>query len=447
LVVLESTIVVFGQFVARGETGAQMSVCSDIADYKWLTGSEAAAYLAELAASAEPLHTSIKRLRRSLSAAKAHLLLEQVELRRRAREKFTSADRMFFTRVGLEQATDEWTARYKATRFITERAGPCDATAASERAASSRPAPIADMCCGIGGDLLAFSQHSSVIGVDRDPVAAHFTVENASQFHAAGSIRIAIGRVEDFELNAVGAWHIDPDRRAAGRRTTSLNTCEPSLDTIETLLSQMPHAAVKLAPATKVPPDWADRCELEWISRDGECRQLVTWHGELARTPGLRRATILITSAASQAVPGASVSPRTIAGRPDQPVAVSNYLGDFIFDTDPAIRAAHLQGAVAAELNLSAIGPGPSYLTGHSPIADAALSCFKIEDVLALRVRAIAQYLRESGIGRLEIKKRGVDVEPEMLRRDLKLRGDNAATLLITPVAGRPAAIVAQRLS
>jgi uncharacterized protein (DUF885 family) len=123
--------------VARGDIDAQMSVCIDIADYKWLTGSEAAAYLAELAASAEPLHISIERLRRGLSPVKAHLLLEQVELRRRAREKFTSADRMFFTRVGLEQATDEWVARYKAARFIAERAGACDATAASKRARSS----------------------------------------------------------------------------------------------------------------------------------------------------------------------------------------------------------------------------------------------------------------------------------------------------------------------
>ena len=49
-------------------------------------------------------------------------------------------------------------------------------------------------------------------------------------------------------------------------------------------------------------------------------------------------------------------------------------------------------------------------------------------------------------IGQLEIKKRGVDIDPEKLRRELKLRGDNAATLLITRVAGRPTAILAQRV-
>jgi hypothetical protein len=412
------------------EIDAQMSVCSDIADYKWLTGNEAAAYLAELAAAGRPLHTAIEGLRRHLSPTKAHLLLEQVELRRRAKEKFTAADRMFFTRVGLEQATDEWVARYKATRFIDQQAR-----------SFSTPA-IADLCCGIGGDLLALLQHS-VVGVDRDPATAHFAEANASLFDAADRVRIVAARVEDVELNAA-AWHIDPDRRATGRRSTSLDAFQPSLETIEDLLARVPHAAVKLAPATEVPRDWSDRCELEWISRDGDCRQLVAWHGELVRTPGLHRATILITSSASRAGPGGAS--RTIFGRPDHTVPITEELGDYVFDIDPAIRAAHLQGALAAELNLSALAAGPSYLSGNSPIADPALSCFKIEDVLPLRVRAIAQHLRERGIGRLEIKKRGVDSDPEKLRRDLKLHGNNTATLLVTRIADRPAAIVAQRL-
>ncbi|HEX2473152.1 MAG TPA: hypothetical protein VHK01_00315 [Lacipirellulaceae bacterium] len=417
------------------EVDAQMSVCSDIAGYKWLTGTEAAAYFAELAATQAPLHTALERLRHHLTPAKAHLLLEQVELRRRAKEKFSAADRMFFTRVGLEQATDEWVARYKATRFAKQRAG------------ASTPPVIADFCCGVGGDLIALSEHGVIIGVDREPVAGHFAEVNASLFGSAGRITIFPERVEDFESDNVAAWHIDPDRRAGGRRTTSLDACQPSLDTIERQLAQVPHAAVKLAPATKVPPEWAERCELEWISRDGECRQLVAWHGELVGSPGLRRATILTTSAASRGVHAHGDEPRSILGRHDQSIPVSNKLGDFVFDIDPAIRAAHLQGALAAGLNLSAVATGPSYFTGNSPIIDAAVGCFKIEQVLPLRVRAIAEHLRDRGIGRLEIKKRGIDIDPEKLRRDLKLRGDNAATLLITPIAGRHAAIVAQRIS
>jgi hypothetical protein len=373
------------------------------------------------------------------------LLLEQVELRRRAKEKFTAADRMFFTRVALQQATDEWVAQYKASRLIAQRA-------------ESSPTPaIADLCCGIGGDLIALSAHGATIGVDRDPVAAHFAEKNLLLSNAAAHVRVVVACAEDSQLNDAAAWHIDPDRRATGRRTTSLDAVQPSLETIKNLLARVPHAAIKLAPATRVPPDWAERCELEWISRDGECRQLVAWHGQLARTPGFHRATIINSSAASRrpgirqnGMPGARLdpagTPRTIAGQPNQPVAVVNKPGSFIFDIDPAIRAAHLQGALAAERNLSALATGPGFLTGNSPITDASLSCFKIEHVLPLRKRVIAQHLREDGIGQLEIKKRGVEIDPEKLRRDLKLCGNNAATLLITRIADQPAAIVAQRI-
>ena len=99
------------------------AICNDLADYQWLTGDEATMLLAELADDPSPLHTAIARLRRNLTATRAHLLIEQVELRRRAAEKFTLAARMFFTRTALEQATDEKTAAYKALRFTLSRAG------------------------------------------------------------------------------------------------------------------------------------------------------------------------------------------------------------------------------------------------------------------------------------------------------------------------------------
>jgi hypothetical protein len=53
--------------------------------------------------------------------------------------------------------------------------------------------------------------------------------------------------------------------------------------------------------------------------------------------------------------------------------------------------------------------------------------------------------LAERAIGRLEIKKRSVDIDPEKLRRELKLRGDNAATLLVTRTGESLVAILAQR--
>jgi hypothetical protein len=393
---------------------------SDVSDYIWLTGDEAGAMLADLAADATPLHTLLTRLRGTLSAERAHLLVEQTELRRRATAKFTQADRMFFTRIGLEQATDEWIAAYKASRFLVQRAG-----------ASSPPSAIADLCCGIGGDLIALAMRGNVVGVDLDPIAAHFAATNSGA-------SVTVADVRDFDLRSAAAWHIDPDRRPTGHRTTSLEYCEPDAIAIERLLQRNANAAMKLAPATTVPRHWEGQCELEWISRDRECRQLVAWHGDLARSAGRRSATVVpkehglpvrtITGAANQAV--------TIVPRPDR----------YVFDVDAAVLAAHLKGALAAEHDLTALDRGPTYLTGPSPIDDAALACFEVTDVLPFEKRLLARHLQEKSIGRLEIKKRGVDFDPDAFRRELKLRGDYAATLLVTPIAGRPAAILAQRV-
>jgi hypothetical protein len=405
-----------------------MTTCIDLADYEWLTGREAGAILAELAADKTPLLTTITRLRSRLTVTQAHLLIEQTELRRRATAKFTQAHQMFFTRLGLEQATDEWTARYKASRFTTQRAG---------LSSSNAPSLTADLCCGIGGDLIALFENGPTIGVDHDPIAAHFATINSGA-------NVRTMDVNTFDLNSVTAFHIDPSRRPGtrhgsrvSRRTTSLEWSEPNLATIDQLLAQVPNAAIKLAPACEVPSDWTTRCELEWISRDRECRQLVAWHGDLALAPGHHRATILPAAC--------GLAPRTITGHQKQPIPIIDKPNRYIFDIDPAVLAAKLKGVLAAEHNLTALSAGSTYLTGDQPVADPALTCFQVEHVIPFRPDKVAKHLRAHNIGQLEIKKRGLDLDPNKLRRDLKLRGNNAATLLITLIAGRPTAILAHR--
>jgi hypothetical protein len=395
-----------------------MTACSDVSAYQWLTGDEARAQLDELAADRAALHAAVARLRERFSAEQTHLLLEQVELRRRASAKFAQSHGMFFTRTGLEQATDEWVAAYKASRF-------------KQRHGGASIAAVADLCCGIGGDLIALTREEPTLGIDSHPVAAHFAAVNSGA-------RVEAMNVVEYDVASAIAWHIDPDRRDNRRRTSSLEACEPNLSTIERLLTRNPHAALKLAPATHVPLAWAERCELEWISRDGECRQLVAWHGELAQKPGQRLATILARQGDS--------TPHTVVGVPDQRVPIVRSPERFVFDVDAAVLAARLKGALAADYSLSALSSGATYLTGPRPVGNAALACFEVAEVMPLQTRKLAHYLRERAVGKLEIKKRGVDLTPEQLRRELKLRGDDAATLLICRVGGRPTAIVARRI-
>lgn len=402
-----------------------------IDDVQWLIGPEANGYLVRAAASQLPLVTLSSRLRQELSPERAHLVLEQVDLRRRGREKFCQAGRMFFTRLGLEQATDLQVARHKARRF-------------------PRDSMIADLCCGIGGDLLALRDRGAVLGVDRVLVkvllarANHAALSpgqdndrNRVPYVATGPVDFLCADVAHVRVAAFDAWHIDPDRRI-GRRTTRIETSEPRLTVVQKRIAENPNAAIKLAPAAQVPDVWSSEAELEWISRKGSCRQLVAWFGSLAHEPGKRRATVLSDP---------DKPPRTIFGLPLETTDSASGIGRYLFDADPAVLAAGLVGQLAEELHLAPIAPGHVYLTGDCPHDDPAAACFEVKDTLPFDLRRVKRLLKDRDIGRLEIKKRAVPDQPEELRKRLRPRGENEATLFVTRINDGVVAILARRLS
>lgn len=161
-------------------------------DYRWLIGSEAERWLAELAgASGEP-EDQAALLRKDLSATRVHLLVEQTALRRRARQKFAAADQMFFTRLGLEQATDDMVAAYKAGRFASQEM-------------------VCDLCCGIGGDLMAISSRGPAEGIERDAVTALLAEANCRVVADGSGIatKVQVQDVADLDLaGAQPAWSI-----------------------------------------------------------------------------------------------------------------------------------------------------------------------------------------------------------------------------------------------
>ena len=113
-------------------------------NFSWLTSNSAAEYLSTAISHFEkninPLKTA-KLLRKSLPPARAAIVMEQAQLRIRARKKFELADQMFFTGRSLEQSTSQRISRYKAQRFSH-----CDS--------------VIDICCGIGGDLISLANRS-----------------------------------------------------------------------------------------------------------------------------------------------------------------------------------------------------------------------------------------------------------------------------------------------
>lgn len=342
----------------------------------------------------------------------------QARLRVRARAKFGDfADRMLFTRAGAEQATRLAIAARHAGRF---------------RAAGIRR--VADLGCGIGGDAMGLAALGlEVRAVDADEVTAAIAAYNLAPF--APAVEVRHGTAQETPLDDVDAVWLDPARRTAGHtetRRTSAADWSPPLDwAFETLRARS--GGMKLGPAFD--RDALDDVEAQWVSAEGSTIELVVWAGALARD-GVRRAALVTR--------GDDAWELTSPGdTEDEPV---RELGAFVHEPDGAVIRARLIGDVARALSAGMLAPGMAYLTSDAALTSPFVSSFRVRETLPFETKALAKALRERGIGTLEIKKRGVDVDPAALRKKLNLRGEDSATLFLTRVGTRRLAVLADRV-
>ncbi|MGX1793305.1 THUMP-like domain-containing protein [Microbacterium sp. NPDC055312] len=341
----------------------------------------------------------------------------QAHLRVKARAKFDEfADRMLFTRAGLEQATRLSVATMHAVRL--------------RRAGITR---VADLGCGIGGDSLAFAGAGlSVDAVDVDEVTSAIAAYNLAPFPGATVRR---GVAEDNVPDQGAVW-LDPARRTAGHSETTRTSAadwSPSLDWCFDVARRHP-TGIKLGPGLDrdlIPDD----VEAQWVSADGSVVELVLWSGELARD-GIRRSALVMQAGETHEITAA-------ADAADEPVRP---LGAYLHEPDGAVIRARLIGEVGRMLDAGMIDEQIAYLTGDAALTSPFVQSFRVRETMPAHVKTINQALRAHDIGRLEIKKRGMDIDPAAFRKKLALKGSEAATLILTRTASGRVAILADRV-
>ncbi|SBN61318.1 hypothetical protein GA0004736_0205 [Curtobacterium sp. 9128] len=348
-------------------------------------------------------------------------VLTQAKLRQKARGKFGDfASRMLFTEAGLEQATRLSVAAQHAGRF---------AAAGLRR--------VADLGCGIGGDAMAMAALDlDVTAVDRDEVTAAVATYNLSPWSDA---RVELGDAASFDLSRVDGVWMDPARRTAGhantRRLADPDDWSPSLDTVFAAATTTP-TGVKLGPGIDrdLVPDTA---EAQWTSVDREVVELALWFGPLAR-PGIRRAATVIGPHGIAELTGADDSE-------DEPVGP---IGEYLYEPDGAVIRARLIGDLARSIDGHMLSDGIAYVTSSRAVTTPFAQGFRVLDTMPLDVKQLAARLAADGIGTVEIKKRGVDVDPAQFRKRLRLRGGSGrVTLVLTRLEGRHTAILCERLT
>ncbi|MEV0602772.1 methyltransferase domain-containing protein [Streptomyces sp. NPDC050315] len=353
------------------------------------------------------------RLRREHPAELVSAALGQARLRQRAVAKFGAEDayRMFFTPNGVEQSTRRTVAVHRAARL-----------------AALGVRSVADLCCGIGGDAIAYARAGiSVLAVDRDPLTAEVARANAEVLGLADLIEVRCADVTEIDTSPYDAVFVDPARRGGRGRVFDPEAYSPPLSWAIEAARKAPHAALKIAPGIPheaIPEDAA----AEWISDGGDVKEAVLWFGT---EPGAMRATLLPS--------GASLG--TTAPLPDPSVRP---VGRYLYEPDGAVIRAHLVAEVAAELDGGLIDETIAYITADELRPTPYAAAYEITDELPFNLKKLKALLREREIGVLTVKKRGSAVEPEEIRRKVKLRGPNAATVLLTRVAGAPTMLVGQ---
>ncbi|MGK5680838.1 class I SAM-dependent methyltransferase [Actinoplanes sp. URMC 104] len=423
------------------------------ADLRTPEGIEALAAAGEVAG-LDPLAAASALRSRGVPGDLAAAALTQVDLRRRAASKFgPDAASMFFTRAGLEQATRRVVADRRAARL-----------------AAAGVRTLADLGCGLGSDALAAARAGiTVHAVDADPVTAATAAANVEALGLADRITVECADATSVRVEAFDAVFADPARRRAGRgRVFDPRSYSPPWDFIAGLAERVPRTVLKLAPGIDhalLPPG----AEGEWVSVGGDLVEAAFWCGPLAEAP--RRATLLPAEQRRPPAEGrtdgragrradergeAGVDRRTDGSgetRADGAgewqltgsgarVAPVGGVGAYLCDPDPAVVRSHLVAEFAETVNGRLADPEIAYVYTDEPAVTPYARCLEITDVLPFSLKRLRALLRERGVGRLEIRKRGSALEPDQLRRDLRLAGPAAASLVLTRVAGAPTVIL-----
>ena len=388
----------------------------DLDAFRWLlteAGQELLALAAEAPDDELKAQSQLRRVATGTTQERADRVaaaLTQTVLRRKAAAKLgDDAGRMYFTTDGLEQATRATVAAHRAARLAAASAG-----------------SVIDLGCGIGGDLVAFARAGiTSAGVDTDPLRVEVARANLAALGLPGAVSVADATAVD--TSPFDAAYADPARRTGRGRTFSLEDWTPPWTFVEKLLRR--DAVVKVAPGiphARVPDD----VEAEWVSDAGEVKEAALWSGRLATTS--RRATVIGHGGLATLT------------EEDDPGGEARDLGEFLYEPDGAVIRAGLVTAVAAGVNGGLVDDHIAYVTSEEAFRTPFARGYRVLETLPYREKALRAALRERNIGALTIKKRGVAVVPDELRKRLSLTGDEAATIVLTRARGHGIALLVE---
>jgi len=368
---------------------------------------------------ADPL-AAVKQLRKTLSAEQAAAVLTTKQVRSKAKSKFPEplAGELYGTDTLLQQASSWRMARWAAIR-MKQLLG---------------PASVVDLCCGLGADALAMAREGlRVHCIDLSDTALRCAAANG----AGEPMTFEQGRAEEITIASDAIVHIDPDRRATGKRVVKLADCSPGEGFLRHMVGQTAGGCIKLSPATDagVLDDWPG-VRWAYISEGRTCRQLLVCWGVLAEMfaldgysgePGEGCAIVLSGEMES---PVAEILHAT---RKRQPRVPLDGLG-FLIEPDPAVHAASAVDALAAKCNAARIHPKLDWLIAPAPATTTLARNWQIIDECKGKLKDVQATLAKHNAGTVLVKPRGVRLDTDRLQKKLAGKGDQTLAVFWTQI-------------
>lgn len=353
------------------------------------------------------------RLRKSFPPELAAQALSQVALRRKAVKKFSRADEMFFTPAGLEQATRQQVSTWRAQQFrdagVTE---------------------VLDLGCGIGADSMAFLAGGlTVHAVEADADTAAIATANLALLDGP---TVQVANAEDIDVPAGAGIFMDPARRTNRGRTWRVEDFSPPWSLVLEHLRGPHVTAIKMGPG--LPKDLIPGgVRATWVSHRGDVVETSLWNG-----PGPLRSAVVFPRDGSDPLELSAEHSRELMVLPP---------GRFIIEPDNAVIRSGLVTDIAPAHDLWLLHEQIAYLSSDVALVTPLADCFEVETLLPFEARAIRAHVKSAGIGTLEIKCRGLDVDPAALRRQLRPHGPRTATLILLRTASGTQAAVTHRVA
>jgi len=381
--------------------------------------------------------TRLSHLRRYCQPALAAAIVELLELRRRAKQRFSHAEALFFTPEALEQATSETLANWRAFHF-------------------PKNTLVLDACCSVGCDTLVLARRGPVIGTDRSLLrltCAHANLAAVAPKAPATFLCQDVSTLDLARLRRKGVYAVfcDPARRISTlqgtHRLRRLQELSPSLSWLKELKRCFEWGAIKLPPTADLSPLLDERSVVEYVGEIGECSEATLWWGEAIRRfcdqtdciPPFTCATVLHKTGAASTLLPAPKPPNRHRLTP----GCSSPL-EWLYEPVPTVIRAGLVEELTCRLSGHLIDPHIAYITSSRQVNTPFARCYRIVHWMPYNLKHVQAHLRQQHWYVTEIKQRGLPFDTLSLLKQLRAATDCTAqpvTLALARVGNRPLAL------